>query len=73
MFFTQKWFENKNLTRNQELILRDEEYYMLGDNRGNSYDSEEWGPIKKSDIMGSPILRVLPFSKFGTNPADYKF
>jgi hypothetical protein len=46
---------------------------MLGDNRGNSYDSEEWGPILRDDIIGEPLLRLLPFSKSGLNPAEHKF
>jgi type IV secretory pathway protease TraF len=46
---------------------------MLGDNRASSYDSEEWGPIKKSDILGSPSLRIIPFNLFGVNPAEYNF
>ncbi|MBR6072492.1 MAG: signal peptidase I [Acholeplasmatales bacterium] len=36
---------------------------VLGDNRENSYDSGEFGPIKISDIYGKVIFRLYPFNK----------
>jgi signal peptidase I len=54
-------------------ILGSDEYFVLGDNRYHSYDSEEWGPIKKDDILGSPSLRIFPFNQFGLNPSSYSF
>lgn len=67
------YIKNSGTTKNIETILKSDEYFMLGDNRANSNDSEEWGPIKKSDILGSPLLRILPFNLFGFNPAEYIF
>lgn len=67
------YIENDNLRKNQEVTLAEEEYFMLGDNRGNSYDSEEWGAIIKSDIVGEPMLRLLPLSGFSINPANHEF
>ncbi len=61
---------NNNGTTNKTTTLQDDEYYVLGDNRAHSYDSEEWGPIKKSDIVGEPILRLLPFNKISLFPAN---
>ena len=65
--------KNDNLTIDQEVVLKEKEYFMLGDNRGNSYDSEEWGPILYSDIVGEPVLRLLPFDNFELKPANEKF
>ena len=39
-----------------ELILKEDEYFVLGDNRGNSYDSRFFGPIKKDVILGKLCL-----------------
>ncbi len=33
-----------------EILLKQDEYYVLGDNRPSSYDSRVLGPIKKSEI-----------------------
>lgn len=40
--------------------------YVLGDNRENSVDSRDIGPIKIDDVAGKVIIRLYPFSKFGT-------
>ena len=70
---SEPYIKNSGTTKSIETILKSDEYFMLGDNRSSSYDSEEWGAIKKSDILGSPSLRILPFSQFETNPAEYNF
>ena len=39
------------------------EYYVLGDNRPNSYDSRRFGAINKASIVGRAIIRGWPFSR----------
>lgn len=39
-----------------EVTLKNDEYYVLGDNRGNSTDSRYFGPISKSQIKGRGML-----------------
>ncbi|MBQ4124199.1 S26 family signal peptidase, partial [bacterium] len=34
------------------LYLKEDEYFMMGDNRGNSQDSRYWGPLKESRFIG---------------------
>jgi signal peptidase I len=49
----------------KELSLGKDEYFVMGDNRGNSFDSRNWGALGKKDITGIVRLRVFPFNQFG--------
>ena len=35
----------------------------MGDNREISYDSREFGPVKKNQIKGKAVLRIWPINK----------
>ena len=41
-----------------------DEYFVLGDNRENSYDSSKFGPIKTRQVVGRVFMRGLPVNKF---------
>lgn len=40
--------------------LKDDEYFVMGDNRTHSSDSTYWGPLKRSFIVGRPVFRLFP-------------
>lgn len=50
-----------------EIVLGEDEYFVLGDNRNDSADSREpkVGNIKRGDIAGKGWLRILPYERFG--------
>lgn len=47
---------------NANITLKTGEYFVLGDNRPNSYDSRMWGVIKKGEIIGKASFRLLPIT-----------
>jgi signal peptidase I len=46
-------------------ILQEGQYYLLGDNRENSSDSRDFGPLPKQKIVGRVFITVFPISEFG--------
>jgi signal peptidase I len=41
-------------------------YFMMGDNRGESADSREWGPIPKKWMIGKAFATYWPPGRIGT-------
>ena len=54
-----------NTTRNFKDYCGKNEYFVLGDNRGNSKDSRSIGCVKKNDIIGTTRLVLFPFNRIG--------
>jgi signal peptidase I len=47
------------------IVIPRGEYYMLGDNRGNSDDSRYWGPVPLSWIIGEVFATYWPIDRIG--------
>jgi signal peptidase I len=45
--------------------LGPDDYYVLGDNRGNSADSRYYGPLHRDHIVGTAFLSLWPPEDFG--------
>jgi signal peptidase I len=48
-----------------QVTLGERQYFVMGDNRANSYDSRYFGPIDAAAISGRAWVRLLPLGKMG--------
>jgi signal peptidase I len=48
------------------IVIPKGEYYMMGDNRGESADSREWGPVPKKWFIGKAFFTYWPPGRIGT-------
>ena len=55
--------ENEKTSGELTMVLKDDEYFVMGDNRSFSSDSRSWGPVKKENIIGKVLIRAWPFDR----------
>jgi signal peptidase I len=48
-----------------EIKIPDGYFFMMGDNRGESADSREWGPIPKKWMVGKAFVTYWPPDRIG--------
>ena len=51
----------------EEIVLADDEYFLMGDNRNNSTDSRDpsVGNVRRDEIVGRAWLRIWPLDQVG--------
>lgn len=59
---------NEDATYTKDVLLKEDEYFVMGDNRPNSSDSRVWGPLPRKYVVGRVDLRLLPVNKIGFFP-----
>jgi len=73
---TPEWQTNLDShVRNGELVVPAGNYFAMGDNRDNSYDSRYWGLVPQENIIGRPLIIYWSFEESSgdylkTSPSD---
>jgi signal peptidase I len=63
----------RDLSKNVDVTLDETHYFMMGDNRAQSYDSRDWGPLDRADMKGQVLFRMYPFNVAGYEPGRYMY
>ncbi len=67
---TEPWRKDVDLlTRHREVLIPEGSYFVLGDNRNNSYDSRYWGLVPRENVIGRPLLIYFSYDRNGAAPA----
>ena len=56
---------SEHVMAHSDVLLGEDEYYLLGDNRIGSRDSRDIGPVHRSEIEGKLLFRFYPLDKIG--------
>jgi signal peptidase I len=67
------YVEYKDFQKDVTLTLDDHHYFVMGDNRAQSYDSRDWGALDTINIKGQVLFRIYPFKQAGYEPGRYTF
>jgi signal peptidase I len=66
---TRAWMDElPRFTIENELVVPEDSYFMMGDNRDDSSDSRYWGFVPRENVVGKPLLIYFSMRHFDDDP-----
>ena len=58
----QRYSDQSLVSETDVVKLRSDQYYAMGDNSFNSFDSRYWGPVPERNLLGPATVVYWPFT-----------
>lgn len=63
------WIQMQKLVEDNQLIVPERSYFVMGDNRDDSLDSRYWGFVPQDNIVGRPLVIYWSMKSADADPA----
>jgi signal peptidase I len=70
---TEPYINQDTTVVHSETVVPDGMYFVMGDNRGVSFDSRRWGLLPRKNITGRAFLRIFPLKELSVFPGAHTY